>query len=95
MVRMTMVGVVVAVLVAPGCRRDKGAEMPGDEDLWKRAAFDTGCAREELQFVRLSDDTVGVTGCGRKLVYIQDCHPQAAWDCKWVLNSDEEPADLD
>jgi hypothetical protein len=85
----------VSVLLLVGCRHGsdpKTAEGPGDEDLRKRAAFDMNCPN--LEFVQISEQTVGVRGCGKQQVYVQQCNnPHIPWDCTWVLNSvQQQPA---
>jgi hypothetical protein len=34
-----------------------------------RAAFEMSCAKEQIEVTQLADSTVGVAGCGKKLVY--------------------------
>lgn len=64
-----------------------------------RAAFEMDCPAKELEVTPLSKDTVGVSGCGRRLVYIKQCKMDVGCPaflclgplvqaCTWVLNSD-------
>lgn len=72
------------------------------EQLARRASFDLDCAEGQLEMVEIDSRTVGVRGCGRKAVYIEDCRQGAMAqgtaqqmqastyekDCTWVLNTD-------
>ena len=72
----------IVVLGLVGC----GAASP--EQLKTRAAYEMSCPEDDLTLTELGDDTTGVTGCGKKQVYVQDCQGQGAMrECKWVLNS--------
>lgn len=61
--------------------------------LRSRAAFDLKCNETDLQIVDLDGRTKGVSGCGARGVYVEDC--QRTWantsSCTWVLNSSELP----
>jgi hypothetical protein len=54
-----------------------------DQKAAARFQFDTGCPQEETTVERLSDSEVGVSGCGRKAVYLEmstagpGCHVRA------------------
>ncbi len=52
----------------------------------RRASFELSCPTSQLKAVWLDDDgnTLGVSGCGTKLVYVKTC---SRYDCEWVLNS--------
>ena len=79
MSRMTWSAVVALILV--GCGASSG-------DLPSRAAFEMNCPEDKLTWTKFGDDTVGVTGCGQKHVYVQDCHGVGGYrECTWVLNS--------
>lgn len=52
-----------------------------------RAAFEMSCPKEQIELTQLPNATVGVTGCGKKLVYV-DVRGHG-----WVLNSDTQPAE--
>jgi hypothetical protein len=57
----------------------------------RRANFELSCPVSQLRTHWLDDDgnTIGVTGCGSKLVYVKACHGYGALqECEWVLNSD-------
>jgi hypothetical protein len=58
----------------------------------KRAAFETSCPVSKLKAVWLNDDTLGVSGCGNKLVYVR-ANQRCNDDCEWILNSDSKPKD--
>jgi hypothetical protein len=53
----------------------------------RRATFELSCPMSQLKAYWLDDDgnTLGVSGCGTKLVYVKVC---SRYDCEWVLNSD-------
>jgi|GEM_PF-3882418 len=61
--------------------------------LRSRAAFDLKCNENDLHIVDLDSRTKGVSGCGARSVYVEDC--QRTWantsSCTWVLNSSELP----
>jgi hypothetical protein len=75
------------LLTLSACHEQRGPQTPGDEDLWKRAAFDLNCPQRALRYVELSEKTVGVRGCSQQVVYLQVCNETARWQCNWVLNS--------
>jgi hypothetical protein len=56
--------------------------------LLDRAAFELRCPKDEIQMRYLDDKTMGVVGCGHRLVYVQACRGAYAAECQWVLNSD-------
>jgi hypothetical protein len=69
-------------LLAGGC----GATT---EQLHARAAFDLNCPQNQVNVVEIDDRTRGVTGCGKKAVYIENCQPRGmSMNCTWALNSD-------
>lgn len=51
-----------------------------------RAAFEMDCPKEQLKITELGNASVGVSGCGKKQVYV-DVLRQG-----WVLNSDQRPS---
>lgn len=55
--------------------------------LRNRAAFDLNCPVGEIQATLLSDGVAGVTGCGQRATYVDQCGGYMNMDCKWVLNS--------
>jgi hypothetical protein len=70
-----------------------------------RAAFDLGCAAQELNVTPLGDETFmtdayeyqviyGVTGCGTKASYLARCERtnQVQPKCSALMNSDQKPA---
>ncbi|MCC7381175.1 MAG: hypothetical protein IT384_05060 [Deltaproteobacteria bacterium] len=72
------------------------------EQLARRASFDLDCAESQLEMVEIDSRTMGVRGCGKKAVYVEDCRQGAMAqgtagqmqastyekDCTWVLNAD-------
>jgi hypothetical protein len=63
--------VVVDGWTATGCGKTDAFHFDQNEwvSLRDRAAFDLECNRMELEVVRLSSDTFGVTGCGERAAY--------------------------
>lgn len=72
-----------------------------------RAAFDMGCPKTDLQATPLGDtnligrtaqsaglerSVVGVTGCGKKSVYVVECVSAGRSTCNAMLNADAKPA---
>jgi hypothetical protein len=55
----------------------------------KRASFEIDCPKSEVKAFWIDDKTIGVKGCGQKLVYVQACRGQGITEeCQWILNSD-------
>jgi hypothetical protein len=82
----------VAVLVLVAIAGASCATGPTRRDrLYKRAAFDLRCTKDEMSVSRLDDRTFGVSGCGWRATYIEECErPQSiAPQCTWVLNEKE------
>lgn len=55
--------------------------------LHKRAAFDLGC--EQVRLLEIDDRTQGVTGCGKRATYVEQCdgpRNNPATTCTWILN---------
>jgi len=50
----------------------------------RRATFELDCDKKEVKAFWIDDNTIGVRGCGQRLVYVQVCN---GLECKWVLNS--------
>ena len=76
--KMTVAVVLVALLAGVvGCRTippartmfSEGSSSWDVEEGISKAAFDMGCAKEQLQVVDLGRVTVGVTGCGKSARY--------------------------
>jgi hypothetical protein len=63
--------IVVDGWTATGCGKTDAFHYDDSEwvSLRDRAAFDLECNRMELEVVRLSSDTFGVTGCGERAAY--------------------------
>src|SRR3954468_13300790 len=83
------VGMQSAWILALGlCGCDTGPD-PDISAVKKRAAFELNCPRSELKAFFIDDTTIGVKGCGTRLVYVQVCGGSGPLaDCKWVLNSE-------
>jgi len=66
------------------------------DQLRARAAFDLSCPKDQLSLVKLDDRTQGVTGCGQKATYVENCGSHDGYggkhDCTWVLNTDSRKA---
>jgi hypothetical protein len=83
-------GALLGALVAAACtplenpRTVKALEEESDQ-LKSRASFDFDCPKSSIRTVTIDDRTKGVTGCGRRAVYIQTCSP-----CTWVMNTDRD-----
>lgn len=74
----------------------------------ERAAFDLGCPAEQLSATQLGDTVVigrsqqtagvertvlGVSGCGKKAVYVVECVTGIGESrCNAIMNADEKPA---
>lgn len=57
--------------------------------LQNRASFDLGCPKDQLTIVDIDDRTRGVSGCGKKSVYLYVCQTAGApSSCTWVLNGE-------
>ena len=63
-------------------------------DVKKRAAFEMGCSTADLAVAEIGEDTVGVSGCGKKYVYRRNCQNEA-WGvgCKWYISTWREGSD--
>lgn len=57
------------------------------ERLMNRASFDLSCPRGEIHAELLSDGVAGVTGCGQRATYVDQCGGYMNLNCNWVLNS--------
>jgi hypothetical protein len=59
------------------------------EQLVRRAAFDLNCSESQISVVELDDRSRGVSGCGKKAVYLESCTTQnrERSSCTWVLNT--------
>jgi hypothetical protein len=78
----------VAAVLTSGCGGFADDEL---STLKTRASFDFQCPKSEIKTVTIDDDTKGVTGCGQRATYVQQCGRQGPWgrdDCKWILNTD-------
>ncbi len=94
-VRLRQWAVCVAAVFAGACYHE--GERPwfdgdGKKHLAPRAGFDLGCPASQLEYAPLGNrydgyEMVGVTGCGKKAVYV--------WldERGWVLNTANRAAD--
>jgi hypothetical protein len=88
---MKIILTVLALAILSACVT---AESSFKEKGLSRAAFDLGCPAEKIELnVLVRNDglgcagsQMGVTGCGKKAVYVCD-HLQ-----NWIMNSDATPA---
>ncbi|MBI4956234.1 MAG: hypothetical protein HY908_29730 [Myxococcales bacterium] len=80
-----------AGLGAPlGCATARRATLP---QLQQRAAYDLACPPQWLELVQIDARTKVVGGCGRRLVYLEDCVSLGdAVECAWRVDS--PPASL-
>jgi hypothetical protein len=80
------VGALAAVAFVAACG---GATT---EQLRARAAFDLSCPAGQIQLVDIDDRTEGVTGCGQRVTYVENCSFVDGYggkhDCTWILNTD-------
>jgi hypothetical protein len=90
---------VIALSGAMGCA---GASM---EALRRRASFDFNCAENKLEVVEIDGRTRGVSGCGQRATYVEDCRSVSTTmangqlmssstgktDCTWMMNTDARP----
>ena len=61
--------------------------------LQERAAFDFSCSKDQLRMQELGQEfTVGVTGCGRRAVYVYD-YGHDAWFMNGAVDSAAGPLD--
>lgn len=62
------------------------------KQLRTRAAFDLACDEQGLEVVELDPRTRGVTGCGKRATYVEQCKPcangYAGCECTWIMNTD-------
>ena len=76
----------VVMVLSCGC--SAGASL---DQLRVRAAFDFDCPRERLAVANIDKEARGVTGCGQRRTYIQDCEHEDAFGvrrgCTWILNA--------
>jgi hypothetical protein len=73
----------VCLFAAGACATAPEEEHP----IVRTAQFDLA----KLSFVRISDDAVGVTGCGRRIKYVRICRQTGVGmfvddECQWVAN---------
>jgi hypothetical protein len=61
--------------------------------LRARAAFEMDCSKNKLTVTSLGGNAYGVSGCGQRATYIEQCGgPGTSWGdlCIWVRNSATE-----
>ena len=67
-----------------------GCGGASDGQLRTRAGFDLGCPSQQLRVVQIDAATRGVTGCGGRNTYVEDCERDGAFGwragCTWILN---------
>src|SRR5512137_1862109 len=56
--------------------------------LQRRAVIDLACPNELLWLYHVDSRTKAVTGCGRRLLYVESCQDvRGEQACTWVMNS--------
>jgi hypothetical protein len=64
------------------------------KQLSKRAAFELECPAEQLEIVEIDTRTRGVSGCGRRAVYVETCERFGQYNefgkCTWTLDSNQK-----
>lgn len=74
---------VCASALACSCTRPAPATA---QALHNRAAFELGCA--DLMLVKIDDQSAGVWGCGRRVIYQETCENDR---CHWVIEREVPP----
>ena len=73
----------VCLLAASACATAPQEEHP----ISRMAQFDLNCPRAKLSFTILDENTVGATGCGRRIRYVRVCRQgDLDEDCRWMAN---------
>jgi hypothetical protein len=79
----------IPVLVGVPCALVSCASV-GAGDVRVRAAWDLGCDPSNLQVVEIDSETRGISGCGKKATYVQQCRFEnnigVRTGCNWTLN---------
>lgn len=59
----------------------------------KMAPFDLNCPYEQIEFIKIDEQTVGARGCGKQVKYVKLCRQVLRpWtyglrdECRWVQN---------
>ncbi len=74
-----------ALLSLGGCASGPRAALP---QLQHRAAYDLSCPANNLRLTHVDQRTKVVTGCGRHLVYLEDCMQHGSdLLCSWRIDS--------
>jgi len=67
-----------------------GCASVGAGDVRVRAAWDLGCETSDLRVAEIDSETRGVSGCGKKATYVQQCRFEnnigLRTGCVWTLN---------
>lgn len=85
--RWLPLGALVLLLSTAGCGGS-------DENLRVRAAFDLECPAHTVKLVEIDERTMGVSGCGQRATYVEQCEVRPYHRaCTWVLNHEDEPAE--
>ncbi len=81
--RLFVAALGLAVVACLPARRASTAELQA------RAIFDLGCPAQQMQMFPLGPRIRAVSGCGRRLVYIERCDPELAAEasCAWTLDT--------
>lgn len=77
--------VVLVAMASLGCAGRQPASLSG---LRYRATFDLTCPASELQLFHIDARTKAVAGCGRALVYVEQCAGGSDESvCSWLANT--------
>lgn len=85
---------VAIALCALGC--EETTEAPAKHPVKARAPFDLHCPERELNFDKLDENTLGVSGCGRHATYVRICRDRieanpvyidSEEECRWLMDS--------
>ncbi len=73
---------------AKGCGREMAYRWDGDGWIspLKRAEFELSCPKDKLELSILEEGTVGISGCGQRVVYVFTQTTSVSRG-EWVLNS--------
>ena len=80
----------LAALVVVSCTPVQQPSSATKDQLRTRASFDLGCPEAQLKITTIDDRTKGVSGCGRRAAYIEQCNHDRfgdAEECTWVANT--------
>lgn len=77
--------IVALALLAAGCVTGPRAHL---QALHNRAVVDLGCPAQHVYLYHLDGRTKTAMGCGRRLVYVEDCFVDGSQrQCTWLLDT--------